>query len=169
MLEGSHLFVGLAQIAAVLVGFAALIGVLRGDRVGLNELARIQGVAAIGLLVVVAALIPVGLAGYRVAPETLWRVSSVVFLGLNWLTIVFPIRNRARRAVLVAQGQQRPLLTTFFWLCVEIPIQVPLVIVLVGAYPARFSALYTTSLGINLFEAAFLLARLVYVQPDQDL
>ena len=54
-----------------------------------------------------------------------------------------------------------------FVLCLEVVVQVPLDIALLGWYPALSAALYTTALIINLLQAAFALSQLVFTQTDE--
>ena len=61
MIQDVDLFVAIAEIAGVFVGFGALISVTRGAEIEASVLGRIRAVVTIGLLVVVAALVPVGL------------------------------------------------------------------------------------------------------------
>ena len=49
-----------------------------------------------------------------------------------------------------------------FWVLFEIPIQVPLVLTLLGIASSLAPAFYITALVLNLFQGAFLLARLVF-------
>jgi hypothetical protein len=57
-------------------------------------------------------------------------------------------------------------MAAFFWLLLELPIQVPLVLTLLGLFPDLEPAFYTTALVFHLFEAAYVLARLVYWQAS---
>ena len=60
MIEDTELFLSLAEIAGVFVGFGALISITRKG--GAAELVHLRGVVVGALLVVAAALIPVALA-----------------------------------------------------------------------------------------------------------
>ena len=87
MVRDVVLFVTIAEIAGIFVGFAALIAVTRRSEIDASQLGQIRALVTIGLLVVVAALIPVSLGAYDVADRTLWRVASLVYLVLNWTVI----------------------------------------------------------------------------------
>jgi hypothetical protein len=50
----------------------------------------------------------------------------------------------------------------FFWILLELPLQIPLILILLGLRPDLEPAFYLTALMFNLFEAAFVLAQLVY-------
>jgi hypothetical protein len=58
MTEDAVLFITIAEIAGVFVGFAALISVTRRSEIQPAQLGQMRAVVTIGLVVVVAALIP---------------------------------------------------------------------------------------------------------------
>ena len=57
-----------------------------------------------------------------------------------------------------------PVVAAVFWVLLEIPIQVPLILAVFGVAPSLARAFYVTSLVLNLFQAAFLLGRLVFTR-----
>jgi hypothetical protein len=156
VMQDTDLFVALAEIAGVFVGFGALISVTRRGGIDATPLAQIRAVVAVGLLVIVAALIPVGLDRYGLTGHTVWSWSSFTFLLLIWVSIF------VHRASLAAQARANPVSAMFFWVGLEVPIQVPLVLAVFGSHPTLEPAFYTTALILNLFEAAFLLTQLVF-------
>ena len=160
-----ELFLSIAEIAGVFVGFGALISFSR-DRADEASTA-LRSVVTIGLLVLVAALLPVTLARYGLTDRTLWAWSSAGFLLTIWITIVGLLLDPEHRAWVKADARANPALTAFFWAFLEVPIQVPLVLVLLGIAPTLAPAFYVTGLVLNLFEAAFLLARLVLARDSR--
>jgi hypothetical protein len=152
-------FLSIAEIAGVFVGFGALISLSR-DQVVAARLA-LRGVVTIGLVVLVAALLPVGLARYGLTERALWSGSSAGFLLLIWIAIVVLHSDPEQREAVKRDLRASPALAIFFWVFLEVPIQVPLVLVIVGVAPTLAHAFYVTGLVLNLFEAAFVLARLV--------
>ena len=164
MTQDIDLFVALAEIAGIFVGFGALISVTRRGGIDATQLARIRAVVAVGLVVMVAALVPVGLSRYGLAGHALWSWSSLIFLVLIWASIVVPLRNKEHRETLTGQHRGNPIAATFFWVCLEIPIQVPLILAMLGSYPDLEPAFYTTALVLNIFEAAFILTGIVFSQ-----
>lgn len=160
-MDYASLFTTIAEIAGVFVGFAALIGVTHRSRGQATERARIQAVVTTGLLVVVAALVPVAVESYRLTDRTLWVASSAAYLLLNWAAIGLALRRSDTRRVASAQARETPVVIALFWL-LEVAVQVPLVLVLLGVSPALDEAFYRTALVVHLFEAAFVLAQLVY-------
>jgi hypothetical protein len=163
MFEDMALFVTIAEIAGVFVGFAALISVTRRSDIETTQLAQIQAVVTSGLLVVVTALVPVGLDIYGVGGHGLWVASSLVYLVLNWVVIFLALQRATNRELARAQLRNSPIGAVFFWL-LELTIQVPLLLIVFGVNPNLDVAFYTTALVFHLFEAAFILAQLVYAQ-----
>lgn len=157
------LFVTLAEIAGVFVGFAALISVTRRSEIDTSQLGQIRAVVTIGLMVVVAALIPVWLGAYQVTGHPLWVVASLIYLVLNWAVIYLALRRPENRRLAAAQARTTPVMAAFFWL-LEIPIQVPLLLVVFDVNRELDAAFYLTALVFHLFEAALVLAQLVYAQ-----
>lgn len=157
------LFVTIAEIAGVFVGFAALISVTRRSEIDVTQLGQIRAVVTIGLMVVVAALLPVALNAYDIGGHGLWVVVSLIYLALNWTVIVVAFRRPENRRLAAAQARTTPVTAVFFWL-LEIPIQVPLLLVVFGVNRDLDAAFYLTALVFHLFEAALVLAQLVYSQ-----
>ena len=162
-MEDVVLFVTIAEIAGVFVGFAALISVTRRAEIDVTQLGQIRAVVTIGLMVVVAALIPVAFSAYDLTGHGLWVVVSLVYLVLNWTVIVVALRRPENRRLAAAQARTTPVTAVFFWL-LEIPIQVPLLLVILGINRDLDAAFYLTALVFHLFEAALILAQLVYSQ-----
>ncbi|MGD2059759.1 MAG: hypothetical protein PVF87_02740 [Acidimicrobiia bacterium] len=163
MLEDLASFITIAEIAGVFVGFAALISVTRRSEIEAAHLAQIQAVVSIGLMVVVAALVPVALGAYNIDDHGLWVTSSLVYLVLNWGVILIALRRPQNRQLATAQAASSPITTTLFWL-LELAIQVPLLLAVFGVNRELDIAFYLTALVVHLFEAAFILAQLVYAQ-----
>jgi hypothetical protein len=159
-----ELFVAMAEIAGVFVGFGALISFTRRAEVEADQLGLLRAVVTVGLVVIVAALLPIGLSGYGVSGHRLWFWCSLVFLILVWAVILLSLRNRENRELARAQTRNSPVMAAIFWLLLEVPIQVPLALTVLGIFSALDAAFYTTALIFNLFEAAYVLARLVYAQ-----
>ncbi|MCB0065815.1 MAG: hypothetical protein KDD77_01620, partial [Caldilineaceae bacterium] len=161
MADDIALLVAIAEIAGVFVGFGALISVTRGSQIEASLLSQIRAVVTIGLVVIVAALIPAGLSRYGLAGHDLWLPCSVIFLVLIWLVTLISLRRSENKAILVTRAQTNPAMLIAFWLLLELPMQIPLVLTVLGLYPDLAPAFYITALVLNLFEAAFVLAQLV--------
>jgi len=161
------LFLAIAEIAGVFVGFGALISFTRRNEIEPTQLGQIRAVVTSGLVVIVAALLPVGLSRFGIGGHSLWFLSSLIFLLLVWAVIVLSLRRPENRRIVASEARASPAMAAFFWLLLELPIQVPLVLVLLGPFPDLEPGFYTTALVFNLFEAAFVLARLVYWQESE--
>lgn len=164
MAEELGLLTAIAEIAGVFVGFGALISVTRRSDIHSAVLGQIRAVVTIGLVVIVAALIPVGLARYGLAGRELWLICSIIFLVLIWSVTLFSLSRPENRQLALSQAKSNPVTSAFFWLLLEIPMQVPLVLVIIRIRPELDAAFYLTSLVLNLFQAAFVLVQFVYSQ-----
>ena len=87
------LFVTLAEIAGVFVGFGALIAVRSSDA-SARDVAYISSVVVSGVWVVAAGLAPVTLGAYDIGERELWFVSGLVALagyalvGASFLSLI---------------------------------------------------------------------------------
>lgn len=162
------LFVAIAEIAGVFVGFGALISVTRRRDIEPEALGAIRAVVTTGLTVVIAALIPVALDAYRLGERTTWFVASLAFLALSWAIIALSLRAPATREFLDRRVRTQPGPSLFYWVALEAPIQVPLILAVLGVFPDLDRAFYLTALAFNLFQAAFVLAQFVYAQDRGD-
>lgn len=167
MTDDLGLFVAIAEIAGVFVGFAALISVTGRDEVAPGQLAQVRAVVTIGLVVIVAALVPVGLERYGLSSEALWRTSSAAFLALVWAVIGLSLRRPENRALTLSQARRSPGLSAVFWGVLEVAIQLPLLLAVLGLAPDLARAFYTTALVVHLFQAAFVLGQFVYMRVSE--
>ena len=166
MAQDVELFIAIAEIAGVFVGFGALISLTRKNAIDYDQLGRLRGVVSVALVVIVAALIPVGISRYGVTGHDFWVVCSIIFLFLVWAQIVLSLRKPKNRQLLTKQTHDNPLVSIFFWIILEAPIHVSLVLALLGVFPGLEPAFYTTALLFHLFEATFLLVQIVNYQME---
>lgn len=164
MTQDFDLLVAIAEIAGVFVGFGALISFTRRSDIAAAQLSQIRAVVTIGLIVVVSALVPVGVGRYGVSGHDLWVFCSLIFLVLSWAAILLSLLRPGSRAVVSTQTRTNPLMAVILWLLLEVPMQVALFLVVLGVNPELDPAFYITALGLNLFQAAFVLVQLVYWQ-----
>lgn len=156
-----ELFITTAEIAGIFVGFGALIGFTRRDTIETSILWRIRGLVSMGLVVIVYSLIPIGLSRYGIYGHALWFTSGLIFFLINWAFAIWSVRNRRFKMILFNEATSR-LISWSFWLLLEVPIQVSLILILFGFFPDLEPGLYTTALFFSLFECAFILSMLVY-------
>jgi hypothetical protein len=164
LLQEVELFIALAEIAGVFVGFGALISLTRKNAIDFHQLGRLRGVVSIALVVIIASLVPVGINLYGISGHDLWFVCSIIFLFLVWAQILLSLRKSEYRELLIKQTVASPLVSMFFWILLEAPIHVSLILIAIGIYPYLEPAFYTTALLFHLFEATFLLVQIVNYQ-----
>jgi len=153
------IFYSIAQIAGIFIGFGALISFSRGQEA--ETPTSIRAVVTLGLVAMLASLLPSALARYGIEDTQLWRWSSTGFLLIIWIAITSFFLNPEHWAWFKADIKAHPILNFFFWMVLEVPIQAPLFLASFGIEPNLAPAFYLTALTLNLFEAAFMLARLV--------
>jgi hypothetical protein len=161
MPENTDALLSLAEIAAAFAGFAALVSVigrkrkLRGEAV--HDLLRLRLLISTSVVGVASALVPVGLAGYGLEEEVVWRVSSLIFLVLSYAVITGflnaykPVRGAFppdRLAVAVVTS-------------IEVLEQGSLGVVLLGLPFGNPGALYVTALIGNICQAGFIFVRFI--------
>lgn len=172
-MQDADLFLELAGIAGVFVGFGALIAVRSGGATGREEVGYTRGMVSIGVLAVVAALAPGTLGRYDLAEHQVWALSSAVTLGGLLVTFAAMARTPEYRAnwaaeIEAARTGKHPrwfviadrAATALYSLAVLLT---PIIIVL-GVAPDFDAALYYTLVVLILIGAAWLLLALVYVQ-----
>ena len=166
-MQDADLFMELAAIAGVFVGFGALIAVRSGGVSDTFEVAYVRGVVSAGLLAIVAALAPVTLARYTLTDHEVWMASSaVVLVGL---AAVIAINMLTPEYWEDATGRVR---TTFpRWLIAIVMVVVGLLLlaivlapitIILGLAPELEGALYFTAVVLTLLWAAWLLLQMVF-------
>ena len=84
-MQDADLFMGLAAIAGVFVGFGALIAVRSGSAGEDYDVASVGVVVWCGITVVFVALVPVALSRFDIPSHTLWLACSLIALALFWI------------------------------------------------------------------------------------
>ena len=161
MLENTDALLSLAEIAAAFAGFAALVSVIgrRRDQAGeaAHDILRLRLIISSGVVGVAAALIPVGLAGYGLAPDLVWRLSALIFLVLGY-GIIYSFT----RAYNPVKGDFPPdRLAVVVTMSIELLEQGSLLVVLLGIPIGNPAALYVTALIGNICQAGFIFVRFV--------
>jgi hypothetical protein len=158
LFENVEIFIGIAHIAGIFVGFEALISAThkKGDEM-------IRGIVTVGLMTIIASLIPIGLASYGFSGHILWFLSSLIYFCLDWIAIILSLRMSENREYLKDQKKST---TIFFWLIFEVPLQVTLILAITGLFPDLDQAFYITALLFNLFSAAYVLSQIVHTKEN---
>ncbi|MEQ1755973.1 MAG: hypothetical protein ABL973_17755 [Micropepsaceae bacterium] len=168
MTPDSSLFLAVAQIAGIFVGFGGIIGTL-GDFHARTEAAKLlQSVVSMSLSAMTAALIPATLIQFQLDPQILWQLSAGIYILLIWLggslVVLF---NPDYRAWFRAHVKRAPFFAALFWIGLEVPIQVSLFLALFNVVPLWSQGFYVTALMFNLFQAATLLTRFLFEKPKE--
>jgi hypothetical protein len=156
--QDTDLLLSLAEIAGVFLGFGALISIRSASTSEAYELTYIRSVVEMGTQVVVVALVPVTLSHYDISGHEVWLVSSLVFLAVFWGMFAMDIRVPETRAIAVATTWARRAVSALLY----VPMQMALVIVVLGLFPDQEPALYLTAVGLLLVMAASFLLSLAY-------
>jgi len=149
-----------AEISAVFTGFAALVSVLRqrGLRAdALHDILRLRIVISTSMVVVVAALVPVGLIHFQISDRLVWGISAGTLLVLNYSVIYSFIKSY--RPV---EGEFPPdNFAVSVVSSLEFMDQAFLVLVLLNFWPELNYPLYLAALIVNICQAAFVFVRFV--------
>jgi hypothetical protein len=162
-MEDADLFLELAGIAGVFVGFGALIAV-RSSGARPDEVGYMRGVVSFGLLTVVAATAPVAISRYAPTEHQLWALSSaVVLVGLVGLIVVMA-RTPEYRANMATTWHSGGLKAIENVASVPLDIALALVpiVILLGLAPEFEAPLYFTLVVLLLLGAGWVLLDLVF-------
>jgi hypothetical protein len=168
-MQDADLFMELAAIAGVFVGFGALIAVRSGGPSEALEVSGMRMMVSMAMLTIAAALAPVALGRYDLTDHQVWALGSALIL-IGWLFITVVSAGtpeyRASWAMGIAAirltlsdivGWGPYVLLLLAW--VVIPI-----IVLLGVAPELEAALYLTYLVLLLLGTGSILLMLVFAQ-----
>ncbi len=160
--QTTDLFFAIAQIAGIFVGFGALISFSRDRRASVYELFMIRAVVTVGLFILVGALLPLLLSVYGMEGALLWRVSGAILFISNLASIYAQFAASDVRQAYGKRARTNMVGASFFWILLEGSSQLAMILLIIGLLPEFGMALYTTVLIINLFQATYLLAAMVY-------
>jgi hypothetical protein len=161
LVQNIEIFIGIAHIAGIFVGFEALISATHQ-----KEVERIRGLVTVGLTTIIASLLPIGLGSYGFSGHILWFLSSLIYFCLDWTVIILSLRKSEIRELLRNERKRHPIMAILFWLLFEVPLQIPLILVIIGLFPDLEQAFYITALLFNLFSAAYVLSQIVYTKAN---
>ena len=171
-MQDADLFLELAGIAGVFVGFGALIAIRSGGTLEIDEVAYMRGAVAMGMLAVVAALVPVSLGRFDLAGHEVWALSSVIVLT-GWFVLIvamartpefrtnWAVELRADRASW--RSPWSILGIAAFVLYVVVMLLAP-IIVIAGVAPDLEAALYFAVVVLILLGGAWALMTLVFAE-----
>jgi hypothetical protein len=166
-IEASDTLVGLAQIASTFAGFAALVSVLkeRGNRAETaHGILRLRVVISTSVVVVVACLVPIGLANFELSDRVVWGTSAVLLLGLNYSIILSFLKSYR-----LVQGLFPPdRIAVSLVGVLELMDQAALILILLNIWPTLVLPLYLAALILNICQAAFVFLRFVASEFGAD-
>ena len=170
-MQDADLFLEVAAIAGVFVGFGALIAVRSGGASGAFEVGYMRSVVSIGALTIAAALAPVTVARYDLTDHEVWALSSAIVLVGYVVFIAVNARTPEYRANWVGEIDARRRgsrwLTGAYWVvyaAVVSPMVLLPIIIVLGLVPELEAALYFTNVVLILGAATTVLLGLVYAQ-----
>ena len=173
-----ELFLSLAEIAGVFVGFGALIAIRSGGPTEASEVTGIRWVMSNAIWVVIAALLPIFISSYGLNGHELWLVGSLLTLVLFAVIITVNTVAPENLAEVAAARGSMPRVTrvVLFGPTIWLPtvlLVLALAIVVLGPFPDEEQALYLTAVGLGLYMGAIGLFVMVFSQrrpataPDQ--
>ena len=164
----TELFLSLAEIAGVFVGFGALIAVRSGGTGEPHEVAPMRLVVGLGMLTVIAALAPVTLGRYDLGDHEVLALSSIlvaiVFGVLLFVHFRSPEYRAARAIVMPTHPALQTALENVAWLLIIGGSAMAVVAIVLGVAPELEAALYFTVVVLLLVIAAWTLLWLVFRQ-----
>ncbi len=160
----TELFLSLAEIAGVFVGFGALIALRSKGPGDTFDVMMIGMVVWVAIAVVIIALAPVAVGGFGVTGHALWLACSVIALLVFFAGDEVVVRaSGARRAFLAeAPIRRRWKAELAGGVVTWIPATVALVLVILGVLPEQEGALYFLAAALLLLLAALLLLMAVF-------
>ena len=171
-MQDADLFLELAGIAGVFVGFGALIAVRSGGPSDPFEIAPMRAMVALGMMAVIAAVAPVTLDRYGLRGHEVWALSSSVVLAAWLVMLVINVQTPEYRqgwSTTLADEHARGLRVVdvvgdgAYVLYMILSVLTPIVIIL-GLAPDLEAALYFTVVVLVLLGAAWTLLWLVYME-----
>jgi hypothetical protein len=168
-MQDADLFVGLAGIAGVFVGFAALIAVRSDGPTDPLEVAPTRMIVSMAILTIVAALAPVALSRYDLTDHQVWALSSA--LGWVGFALIGAVSARTREyragwatSIAAAKLSLSDVVNWAFFALYMIVLLVAPIIIILGVAPEFEAALYFTYVVLILLVPGWALLGLVFAQ-----
>jgi hypothetical protein len=163
-MQDTDLFLSMAEIAGVFVGFAALISIRSGGASAAHEVTYIRAVVTSAIWVVIVALAPVLVSRYDIAGHELWLACSLLALVLLLGQWIVNERTTESRELGAAYSPAQTIVVMASYLGLMIPTIAALVLIVLGPLPDQEPALYLTAVGLGLVMGALTLLFLVFSQ-----
>jgi cation transport ATPase len=163
-MQDSELYMGLAGIAGVFVGFGALIAVRGGSPSDAFETMYMRFVVWLGMLAVVAALVPLTLSRYGLGEHEVWVLSCFILVAAYLGMGIVNVRMPETRAVDAALSRRHQIAELGMSVLIGIPALIAVILIVLGLRPDLEAALYRTVVVLLLLGAGGTLLELVYSQ-----
>ena len=168
-MQDADLFMELAAIAGVFVGFGALIAVRSGGPSDPLEVAPMRMMVSFAMLTIVVALAPVALGRYDLTDHQVWALSSALaWVGFALVPAVSARTPEYRVAWAMSTAATRLTLgAVIYWAAFALYLVVLMVapiIIMLGVAPELEAALYFTYVVLILLGAGWALLGLVFAQ-----
>ena len=171
-MQDADLFLELAGIAGVFVGFGALIAARSGGPSEPQEVAPMRAVVSLGMMTVMAALAPVTLGRFDLDERQAWALSSALIL-VGWVVMGASMAGtREYRASWAAEleatrAEAWPLRwwragQGVFWAVWQIAVLLVPIVIVLGLAPELEAALYFADVVMILLGAGLTLIQLVF-------
>lgn len=162
-MQDADLFLELAAIAGVFVGFGALIAVRGGGASDPFEVAYMRGVVSMGLLTMVVGLAPVTFARFPVSDHQIWALSSALALvGLFGGLAANARTPEWASAEPHSRGKFEVAALAIWMLLMFAGMILTPIVILLGVAPDLEAALYFTVVVLILLWDAWLLLQMVF-------
>jgi hypothetical protein len=163
-MQDADLFMELAGIAGVFVGFGALIAVRSGGASDAFETTYVRFVVWLGMLTVVAALAPVTLGPYGLGEHEVWVLSCAILVAAYLAMGIVNVRMPESRAVDAASSRTHKIAENGMSVLLGIPTLIAVILIVLGLRPELEAALYRTVVVLVPLGAGGTLLELVYSQ-----
>lgn len=162
----TELFMHFAEIAGIFVGFGALISLRSARPSDLHDVAYLKSVLALGVWVVIVALLPISISRYGVQEHALWLPCAIAALVLWLVAGIGPNLTPDLRAF---NQHLEPVDRLFpvVGLPLHAVIAGGLTLVVVGVFPGLDEALYVTALTAGVIFGGYTLLISVLSQKHE--
>ena len=157
-------YLSIADISGVCIAFGGLISALSDT----SKIQRIllRGMVSTGLVVLIASLTPVGFSFFPIPTDTAFRITCGLFLILIW-TVILGARDKELEPIAVQYMKSHyPVLFIIF--AIEVFIQVPLIVSILGFFSSYWEAFLALALLLNLLQGAIFLSLMVFAKNAKE-
>jgi hypothetical protein len=164
-MQDTELFMELAGIAGVFVGFGALIAVRSGGPSEPQEVSAVRITVAAGVMAIIGALAPLTLGRYDLDDHQVLALGSVLILGGIIGISFMHVRSPEYKAYMASRGLRRSdAIGLVAWVALVGGMALAPIVIVLGVAPDLEAALYFTVLVLILLGAAWALMSLVFAQ-----